>query len=61
MKRKRVKSLKDNVLAFELWLYVVKHFGQTFDAAKLIYEQLSDSEKENLKKEYETYVKAASD
>ena len=62
MKKERGRPLKDNALTFDLWLYVEKHYGQTFDAAKMIYNQLSEGEKEALKEEYDKYViKAAGD
>ena len=44
-------------MPFNLWLFAVKHLGQTFDASKLIYDQLSNEQKEALLKEYEEYSK----
>ncbi len=44
---------------FELWLFTIKRLGQTMDAAKLIYDGLTDAEKEALKKEYEDYTKSS--
>ncbi len=43
---------------FELWLFTIKQLGQTMDAAKMIYEGLSDEDKERLKKEYEQYLQS---
>ena len=40
---------------FELWLFAIKRLGQTMDVAKLIYDGLSEEDKERLKKEYEEY------
>jgi len=40
-----------------MWLFVIKKLGQTYDAALMIYEQLPNERKEELKKEYEAYVK----
>lgn len=42
---------------FELWLFTIKQLGQTMDVAKMIYDGLSEQEKERLKKEYEEYTK----
>ncbi len=42
---------------FELWLFAIKKFGQTMDAAKMIYDGLAEDEKERLQKEYEEYCK----
>ena len=44
-------------MSFELWIFAVKQLGQTMDAAKMIYDGLSEEDKERLKKEYENYVK----
>ena len=44
---------------FELWLYVIKRLGQTTDAAKMIYEGLTEEEKEKIRQEYEEYLKKA--
>ena len=41
---------------FELWLFTIKRLAQTMDAAKLIYEGLSDDEKRELQEEYEIYI-----
>ena len=43
-------------LNFELWLFTVKNLGQTYDAAQLIYEHLSEEQKQELKMEYEKYL-----
>ena len=43
---------------FELWLFAIKQLGQTMDAAKMIYDGLSDEDKERLKKEYEQYLQS---
>lgn len=41
---------------FELWLFTIKRLGQTMDAARMIYDGLSDEDKERIKKEYEEYI-----
>ena len=43
---------------FELWLFTIKRLGQTVDAARMIYENMSEEEKEKLRKEYENTQKA---
>ena len=43
---------------FELWLFAIKRLGQTMDAAQMIYEQLSEEEKDKLKEEYDAYIAA---
>ena len=42
-------------MSFELWLFAVKRLAQTQDAAQLIYDGLSDADKERLKKEYDEF------
>lgn len=42
-------------MTFELWLFTIKRLGQTFDTAKMIYDQLPEDRKDELKKEYEKY------
>ncbi len=41
---------------FELWIFTIKKLAQTMDAAQLIYDGLSDEEKENLHREYEAFI-----
>ncbi len=43
-------------MSFELWLFAVKRLAQTMDAAQLIYDGLSDADKERLKKEYDEFI-----
>ncbi len=43
-------------MSFELWLFAVKRLAQTQDAAQLIYDGLSDADKERLKKEYDEFM-----
>lgn len=45
-------------MSFELWLFTVKRLGQTFDAAKMIYDGLDERRQEEIKKEYEEYLEA---
>ena len=40
---------------FELWLFAMKRLGQTMDAAKMIFDNLSEEEQEKIRKEYEEY------
>ncbi|MBR3307686.1 MAG: GAF domain-containing protein [Lachnospiraceae bacterium] len=40
-------------MPFELWLYAIKQLAQTYEMVEPIYAQLSDAEKEALRKEYE--------
>ena len=44
-------------MSFEMWLFAIKKLAQSYDMALTIYEQLSDEEKEQLKKEYYEYVR----
>ena len=41
-------------MTFELWLFAVKHLGQTYDAALAIFNTFPGDKKEELKKEYES-------
>ena len=43
---------------FELWLFAMKRLGQTMDAAKMIFDNLSEEEQEKIRKEYEEYIKS---
>ncbi|MBO4908041.1 MAG: hypothetical protein J5476_02055 [Lachnospiraceae bacterium] len=43
---------------FELWLFAIKRMGQTIDAAKMMFERLSEEEQEQVRKEYEAYSEA---
>ena len=43
-------------MSFELWLFSIKRFAQTMDAAMLIYEALSDEAKADLQKEYKEFL-----
>ncbi|MBQ9361486.1 MAG: hypothetical protein IJT96_10690 [Lachnospiraceae bacterium] len=40
---------------FELWLFTIKRLGQTMDAAKMIFDGMSEDEQEKIRKEYEQY------
>mgnify|MGYP006988846008 CR=1 FL=1 len=40
---------------FALWLFTIKALGQTVDASKMMFDRLSEEEKEKLRKEYEEY------
>lgn len=40
-------------MTFELWLYAVKKLAQTYDAAIMIFTQMSAEDQTELKKEYE--------
>jgi hypothetical protein len=40
-------------MTFELWLFAIKHLGQTYDAALAIYNTFPEDRKEELRKEYE--------
>ncbi|MCR4762522.1 MAG: hypothetical protein K5696_03245 [Lachnospiraceae bacterium] len=40
-------------MTFELWLFAMKKLGQTPDAAKLVFDNMPDAEKEELVKEYQ--------
>ena len=44
-------------MSFEMWLFAIKKLAQSYDMALTIYEQLSDAEKEQLKKEYYEYIR----
>ena len=41
---------------FELWIFTIKQLATIMDAAKLIYDGLSDEEKEDLHREYDAYI-----
>ena len=43
-------------MSFELWIFTIKRLAQSMDAAKLIYDGLSDDEKADLQREYEEYI-----
>ena len=43
---------------FELWLFTIKRLAQTVDAAKMIFDGLSAEQQEEIRKEYEEYLKA---
>ena len=42
-------------MSFEMWLFAVKGFAQTYEMAQLIYAQLPQQEKDELLLEYEEY------
>ncbi len=44
-------------MTFELWLFTIKRLGQTYEAAQMIYNNLSESNKAELQKEYDEYCK----
>lgn len=44
---------------FFLWIFAIKHLGQTYDASRMVYDNLSEDEKEKLKKEYEETQRTA--
>lgn len=37
---------------FKLWLFVIKHIGQTYDTAAFVYDRMSEDEKKALQEEY---------
>ncbi|MCR5032587.1 MAG: hypothetical protein K6A92_06980 [Lachnospiraceae bacterium] len=37
---------------FELWLFAIKHLGQTPDASKNIFNNMPEEEKKELEQEY---------
>ncbi len=49
----RMKIRKGRLMTFELWLFAMKKLGQTPDAAKLVFDNMPDAEKEELVKEYQ--------
>lgn len=44
-------------MSFEMWLFAIKKFAQSYDMALAIYEQLSEGEKMRLKDEYQDYIR----
>ena len=40
-------------MPFELWLFAVKRLAQTYEMVEPIFSQLSEAEKQTLRKEYE--------
>ena len=46
-------------MSFELWLFAIKKLGQTMDVAKLIYDNMIEEAKAELRKEYDDYIKNA--
>ncbi len=42
-------------MSFEMWLFAVKKFAQTYEMAITIFEQLPEDEKEELRLEYGEY------
>ena len=45
-----------NVMDFYLWLFAVKRFAQTYDASKMIFNNLSEERQASLKEEFERSV-----
>ncbi len=43
-------------MEFELWLFAVKQLAQTYEMSQVIFSQLPDAEKEDLRKEYDSTV-----
>ncbi len=43
-------------MEFELWLFAVKQLAQSYEVCQLIYSQLTQAEKDELRKEYERSV-----
>ena len=37
---------------FELWLFTMKRLGQTMDAAKMIFDNLSEEDQERIRRGY---------
>lgn len=37
---------------FKLWLFAIKHIGQTYDMAALVYDRMPEEEKKTLQEEY---------
>ncbi len=44
---------KGGHMTFELWLYAVKKLAQTYDAAVMIFNQMSEERQIELRKEFE--------
>ncbi len=42
---------------FTLWLFAIKKLGQTYDAAKTVFDAMPPEEQEELRKEYEASQK----
>ena len=40
-------------MEFTLWLFAVKRLAQTYEMSQVIFDQLPEAEKEELKKEYQ--------
>ena len=45
-------------MSFEVWLFTIKRLAQSYDMALLIYNQLSEEQKNEIKKEYDEYAKS---
>ena len=43
-------------MEFELWLFAVKQLAQSYEMSQVIYSQLTDAEKADLHKEYESTI-----
>ncbi|MCR5716471.1 MAG: hypothetical protein K6G23_06485 [Lachnospiraceae bacterium] len=42
-------------MEFGLWIFAIKRLGQTYEAAQMIYNNLSEAAKEDLRKEYDEF------
>lgn len=49
---------KPQKMNFDLWLYAVKRLSQTMDSARTIYDNMTDSMKQDIQEEYEKWGKA---
>ncbi len=43
-------------MSFEIWLFAIKKFAQSYDMAMLIYNQLPEDQKKDLQNEYQQYI-----
>ncbi len=48
-------------MEFELWLYAIKQLAQNYEMSQVIYSQLTDAEKADLHREYETTIGGGAD
>ncbi len=43
-------------MSFEMWLFAIKKFAQSYEVAQLLFENLSEEAKADLRREYEEYI-----
>ena len=43
-------------MEFELWLFAVKQLAQSYEMTQVIFSQLTENEKKDLRKEYEASI-----